>query len=166
MSSIHKDSLSSTSTLPLPISITTANPEPVGCNSCTSGSAYPPSTLYRLAFLVARYLGVLFSLLLIGLAAASIQDINRSNWATPIFTPAFTSFFANGIDILCIVRLHRRSNHLWRLCYDGALAVGFAIALGFLVTFVRGDILRTRVDSSKATAGVAMAILCGIAAEM
>lgn len=165
MSSIHKGSISSTSTLPS-ISISTSNPKLVCCNSCTSGSAYPPSNPYRLAFLVARYLAVLFSLLLIGLAAASIQDINRPNWATPIFTPAFTSFFTSGIDILGIVRLHRRSNHMWRLFYDGALAVGFAVALGFLVTFTRGDVLRTRADSSKSTAGVAMAILCAMAAEM
>jgi hypothetical protein len=81
MSSIHKGSISSTSTLP-PISISTSNPKLVCCNSCTSGSAYPPSNPYRLAFLVARYLAVLFSLLLIGLAAASIQDINRPNWAS------------------------------------------------------------------------------------
>jgi hypothetical protein len=165
MSSARKCSVSSTSTLPHPpISITTS-PNPV-CNICTSGSSYPPSSPYRPVFLVARYLGVLFSLLLISLAAASIQDINRPTWATPIFTPAFTSLFAHGIDILCIVRLHRRSQYLWRLCYDGALAVGFAVALGFLVTFTRGDVLRTRADSTKATAGVATAILCGMAAEM
>ena len=121
--------------------------------------AYPATSPHRTAFLATRMLLVAFGLVEIALSVVALRSIDRETWMSPILSPAITSFFVSAVDIFLVVSLERRSHALTRMLYDGAIGVGFAIASGFLVSFMLGDLVRSKPTSTPATAAVGAAIL-------
>ena len=127
---------------------------------------YPATAPHRPLYLAARSLALALGLILIALAVVAQRAIDRDTWMAPVLSPAIQSCFANGVDLWFIFRKNLRAVALQRLVYDGLLAVGFAIAAGFLVAFTLGDLRQTREGSSAATAAVGAAILFCMFAEM
>ncbi|KAK3358232.1 hypothetical protein B0T25DRAFT_580136 [Lasiosphaeria hispida] len=103
---------------------------------------YPPTAPHRRLYLFTRTLSIILALIQIGTAATVAGAFKQVHWLDPSLTPAITTLLYSSVDIVCILRWDRRSHHLTRSVYDGALAVGFAVAAGFLarlaVPFMRG----------------------------
>lgn len=121
---------------------------------CHAGDS-PHSAVY----VATRYLIVAVAIAEITLSIVAQRAIDRDRWMSPILSPAITSATSSLVDLYYIKRHCRRAGIISRFYYDGAIAIGFAIASGFLVSFTLGDIARSRADSTSATAGVGTAIL-------
>jgi hypothetical protein len=127
--------------------------------SLYAGTPYPPSTRARRAFVAARALTIVCCLVLFPLSFVAAQRLDRPGWQTPMLTPSIWVACRSAFDLYFVVRCGRRSHALVRLGYDGVLAVGLAVAAGFLVQFTMGDLTGTAAGADAATAGVAGATL-------
>jgi len=128
--------------------------------------SYPKDSPGRPLYLAVRGLGVIFSIALIVIVAVAGATYKRYKWLSPVLTPACSSFFEHGVDVVLVLFKDVRQHRLQRLFYDGALSIGFAIAGGFLVSITMGDLQGTLLDSTDATAAMARAILFFLFGEM
>jgi hypothetical protein len=164
MSSIRKESTS--------ISLSDSErPTPASCCATSSSSyaaacSYPPSAPHRPAYLAARWLNLFFTVVLTALSVVALKSLNRPNWMSPIMSPAISAWWPNGFNIFLVHRCNRRTHPLTRLFYDGALGVGFAIANGFLISFMIPDLTGDGPTASGTTKGVAGLVLFGMFSVM
>ncbi|KAK0639897.1 hypothetical protein B0T16DRAFT_497865 [Cercophora newfieldiana] len=128
--------LSSSSTSPL------SNPNPNQPSTprnhnhhCASSSPsyFPPSHPTRKLYLLARSASVLLALLQIILATIAFTLFSRRRWLDPTLSPAITTLIYSSIEIFSVLYWHARAHHYTRAFYDGGIAVGFTVAMGFMV---------------------------------
>src|SRR5438045_3346387 len=121
-----------------------------GCAIPKTAYTYPKDSPRRPLHLAVRGLGVIFSIALIVIVAVAGATYKRYNWLSPVLFPACNAFFEHCVDLLLILLKDMRQHRLQRLFYDGALSVGFAIAGGFLVSIMMGDLQGSLSDSADA----------------
>ncbi|KAH8896786.1 hypothetical protein GQ53DRAFT_838282 [Thozetella sp. PMI_491] len=134
MSSARRDSLSTMASEPkapeAPIEARAA------CSNRHGPHAYPQSSPGRRLYVLARSMGVIFSLILIVLSAVVfVIPPKQPKLLSPILNVALPTFFASGIDLVFVLRANRRAHPVQRLFHDGALAIGTTIATGFTISF-------------------------------
>ncbi len=132
------------------------------------GNFYPRLAPNRPVYVAARSLGFVIAVALILLAVITLTALpdGRGRWSAPILSPAISTLFGSGFEVWRIYRHNRRSHHAYRICYDAALGIGYAIAFGFLAAFTRHDIARTDPTSNSTSAGVGVAILLMMLTEL
>jgi hypothetical protein len=99
------------------------------CNS----TAFPRFHPSRRAYLLARIASTILGLLQIICAATAFSLLSRRRWLDPCLSPAITSFIYSSIEIFSALYWRARAYHLTRALYDGVIAAGFAVAIGFFV---------------------------------
>jgi hypothetical protein len=113
----------------------------------------------RRIFLAARFLTILYYLVIFPLSFVAKLVIDRAQWQTPMLNPSIWVACRSGFDVYFILRCGRRSHALVLIIYDGILAAGLAVLTGFLVHFTLGDLAGTTAGANIATTGVAIATL-------
>ena len=131
-----------------------------------AGSAPHNNAIPRSTHAALRWTSIVLSILLCALAGVSCADIDRAIWSGPILSPAINSFFVGGREIWMATRNNQRAHRLYRLLHELALAVGYAIASGFLVSMTLPDITRRRPTSTASTAAVGYFALLAMFSEM
>jgi hypothetical protein len=141
---------------------------PRGRGQAQRGNFYPRLAPNRPVYVAARSLAVVISIALIILAVIALTALpdGRDRLAAPILSPAISTLFGSGLEVWRIYKYNRRSHHAYRICYDAALGIGYAIAFGFLAAFTRGDIARTDPMSTSTSAAVSVAILLMMLTEL
>jgi hypothetical protein len=120
---------------------------------------FPDAAPSRLAYLSIRWLSVLAAAVLVALAVVAKLVINREQWMTPILSPSLTSLCGSLIDAVVIHIFNQRYPRRQRLWHDGAIFIGYAVAIGFLISFSIGDIRSTADGGNSVQAAVAEASL-------
>lgn len=107
---------------------------------------FTPGTPGRTRYLTLRALNIFFCAVLLIFSSVAAGKYNRVDWLDPSLAPAITSLLYSTSDIIAVLGWNVRAHHLQRALYDGLLAVGFAIAAGFLgklaLPYMNGDAKR------------------------
>ncbi|KAK3322880.1 hypothetical protein B0H66DRAFT_555409 [Apodospora peruviana] len=142
---------------------TTTTPTPntsTPSSICNTHLSYPPTHPSRTLYLTIRSISIFLDLSQIALAAVATAWLNHKKWMDASLSPAVSSFFWCFIDVLSVVRWHRRAHHLARAIYDAVLSIGFAIAAGFLVALAWGAINSDGNIKDARDTGVGVGLLC------
>jgi len=112
-------------------------------NTCPHAQPYTPGTPGRTLYLAARGVNVFVCAIILIFVSIVAGKYDYVYWLNPSLAPSITSFLYSIAEITAVIGWNTRAHRVQRALYDGALAVGFAIAAGFLgsyaVPFVNCD---------------------------
>ncbi|KAK4448878.1 hypothetical protein QBC34DRAFT_406283 [Podospora aff. communis PSN243] len=133
------------------------------CNHKTtppsSPSYFPPSHPSRTTYLSLRTSSTLLGLLQVSLAAAAFSLYSRRRWLDPCLSPAIASLIYSGIEVFSVLYWRARAICYTRAIYDGCIAVGFGVALGFFVYIARESLRGVEGEDGVATKGMGAVII-------
>ena len=154
--SVRKDSLSRSES---EATVVPSPPRPE--TSCYVNDTYFPPSACRRPYLAARFLSVLFGLILCGLSTAAAVCSPTQNWLAPVLNPAIAAGAASLCDIVSVLRCNRRMHPLQRLIHDGLLAIGTSVAVGFMFSIAL-PVVRDGVQPAAALARLIWLFMFGL----
>jgi len=140
-------------------------------HTCPHAHPYTPDTPGRRLYLFARSANVFLCALILIFVSIVAGKYRYVFWLDPTLAPSITSFLYSIAEIAAVVGWNARAHRLQRALYDGALAVGFAIAAGFLgsyaVPFVKCEEEEYKGNPNRVKiAGLGVAILTCMVIEL